>query len=190
MAYAAQLETPCTHCCLPALAATAPGLATQRHSSPASGSAPGSRPGAQVPLGDGPLLGPVPVSSDPIRRICTRLYSGSLQLHIAIRRLSLPSPPQEERYLLSAYCWLRLRPRRLANRHPPSVLLFPCPPLCAWRRRSPRLGRRRLGPRQAAGGRGGVGGGAWRLRPGRAASARAERGRIGSPCIVYLRIHS
>ena len=75
MAYAAQLETPCTHCCLPALAATAPGLATQRHHAPASGSAPGSRPGAQLPLGDGPLsrsyrqLGP-----DLTRRKCTAVH--------------------------------------------------------------------------------------------------------------------
>ena len=103
MAYAAQLETPCTHCCLPALAATAPGLATQRHHAPASGSAPGSRPGAQLPLGDGPLsrsyrqLGP-----DLTRRKCTAcallpassvLQSGGYRCHPHHRRNGICSSP-------------------------------------------------------------------------------------------------
>ena len=93
----------CTHCCLPALAATAPGLATQRHHAPASGSAPGSRPGAQLPLGDGPLSRSYrQLGSDLTRRKCTAcallpassvLQSGGYRCHPHHRRNGICSPP-------------------------------------------------------------------------------------------------
>ena len=86
-----------------ALAATAPGLATQRHLAPASGSAPGSRPGAQLPLGDGPLSRSYrQLGSDLTRRKCTAcallpassvLQSGGYRCHPHHRRNGICSSP-------------------------------------------------------------------------------------------------
>ena len=62
-----------------------------------------------MPLGDGPLFWILcqlaQIQLDASVHACT---VAACKLHIAIRRLSLPSTPQEERYLLFAYCWLRL----------------------------------------------------------------------------------
>ena len=131
MAYAAQLETPCTHCCLPALAATAPGLATQRHPAPASGSAPGSRPGAQVPLGDGPLFWILcqlaQIQLDASVHACTVaacsciLQSGGYRCHPHHRRNGICSSP------IAGFARLTIPPQApqdayltaLANRHTP-----------------------------------------------------------------------